>query len=85
MTQTAATVLKHSQVNVTGAVQIGSPTGAAAVPSGPASMARIVEQESGQAVIEIICGCGNKIYLHCRYADTPGDAPVADPNAAGRP
>ncbi|MCD6364365.1 MAG: hypothetical protein J7M14_00660 [Planctomycetes bacterium] len=35
--------------------------------------ARIVRQDKDQAIVEVVCECGNKIMLTCRYGSEQAD------------
>lgn len=36
------------------------------------SQGRIVEQDDDGAIVEVTCGCGKVLHLHCRYAAPAG-------------
>jgi hypothetical protein len=67
MSQTMTGVLKGSQVRLAGR----RPAGGAACQG---VTARIVEQSADQAVIEVLCTCGNVIRLRCACAATDASA-----------
>ncbi len=59
-------LLKREKVKMEGQCSVGH-SGAGVAPSVRPG-ARIVERNDNGAVIEVTCGCGEKIYLHCTYA-----------------
>ena len=61
-----AGVLKKDQVKFSG-TRVLTQTSAPAPAETHASMpqARIVEQAGGTVVVEVVCECGQKIYLNC--------------------
>lgn len=75
-------VLKSSAVSVSGTVRIGphiAVGGARGLPAGKtpptaAPQARLVEKTDTYAVIEVTCGCGQKVSVLCEYADAAADA-----------
>jgi hypothetical protein len=72
-------VLKGSQVRLAGPRPAGEVAAAAAAKAGCQGVtARIVEQSADQAVVEVLCTCGNVIRLRCACA-----APGASANANG--
>lgn len=79
MSQAPASVLKGSQVSIGGPCCLDGPPanqsdGRGAAASAPAA-ARIVEQDDTRAVVEVLCPCGNRIRLECRYAQPPASRP----------
>jgi len=78
MTQAFRGVLKGSQVRLVEPQRIAQPApgSGARRPAGPA--ARIVRQEDGEVVVEVVCECGRVIHLHCAYGEQP---PTPRPNA----
>jgi hypothetical protein len=71
MSQTMTGVLKGSQVRLTGRRPVGEPaaaSGAAGAAACQGVTARIVEQSADQAVVEVLCTCGNVIRLRCACA-----------------
>jgi hypothetical protein len=84
MSRTEHRILKASQVRPGRPLEIGCPApaqrrcGADPGAALAAPSARIVQESDGLAVIEVTCGCGSTIRLHCRYAAEPaGQAPAA--------
>ena len=59
-------LLKREQVKMTGHCRLGS--AAAGVTPSVRPRAKIVEQDEKNTIIEVVCHCGEKIYLHCTYA-----------------
>ncbi len=51
---------------MTGHCRLGS--AAAGVMPSVRPRAKIVEQDEKNTIIEVVCHCGEKIYLHCTYA-----------------
>lgn len=43
----------------------------------PTARARIARKSADGVVIEVICGCGQRIELNCRL-DAPAEAPAAE-------
>jgi hypothetical protein len=80
MHKTTAHILKSEEVKLEGRVQLGAPqpgSNLAGTRSGSAvQQARIVENNSEYAVIEVTCCCGTKTYVKCEYdrAKTVGAA-----------
>lgn len=73
MTQTAAKILKSSDVEIDGRFQIGVGTAGTSQPPGrkPAAgvpQVRIVERQGDFAVIEFACSCGQKTRIKCGFA-----------------
>ena len=76
MSQIASGVLKHSRIRPAEPKPIGgAPPGGRAKPQ---AAARIVQQDAGQAVVEITCACGSVIRLRCAW-DGGQDAGPATP------
>ena len=68
-------VLKKEYVKVGDSVQLGGETAvdSPAAPGGSvAQQARIVESNNEYAIIEIICGCGQKTHVQCNYSSLTG-------------
>jgi hypothetical protein len=81
MSQAITGILKGSQVRLAGRRPAGEPATASGHAGGAACQgvtARIVEQSADQAVVEVLCTCGNVIRLRCACA-----APDASANANG--
>ena len=82
MSQTMTGVLKGSQVRLAGPRPAGQAAAAGGGSAGGAGCqgvtARIVEQSADQAVVEVLCTCGNVIRLRCACG-----APDASANANG--
>jgi hypothetical protein len=72
----SVTVLKQQQIKTEGRCRIpirvaGSSGGAAASrPAGPVGtpQVKVVENTSEYAILEVICGCGQPLYIQCQYA-----------------
>ena len=74
-------LLKSNQVKVSGSVRLTPEAAVAPVRTAfsasadipqteaPPLSARIIESNSDCAVIEVICSCGNKNHVRCKYAD----------------
>jgi hypothetical protein len=72
MTQPAGRILKGDQVNIEGTCQLGVPRGehksaqnmnvAAKSPQ-----ARIIENNEGHVIIQVVCSCGKQINLRGEY------------------
>ena len=52
-------------VVVAGGEVVGAPATSASVPQ----EARVIESNSEYAILEVICGCGNKMHIQCNYGD----------------
>jgi len=74
MDQRPCGVLKGPHVRLAGAATIGPSAGAAVAGGGARVSARIVDQQPGLAVVEIVCDCGARIHLQCTYAEAPAGA-----------
>jgi len=76
MAQTASGLIKSQAVRPGGTCRLGSAEPAPATSGQPtaAPTARIVRQGEGLAVIEVACGCGSRIELHCQYQEGKGGA-----------
>lgn len=72
MQKASGRILKSENVKVEGRFQfdaqnnIASETGTTPTPPGGAR-AQIVEKNSDYAIVEIICGCGQKTQIKCQY------------------
>ena len=66
-----STVLKGRKVTVAGERIIG-PGAAADAGTAPQPQGRIVQQTDAAAVVEIVCSCGKRLYLHCTYGPASG-------------
>jgi len=74
MNRTIGCVLKKSEVEVQGKLQLDNRS------SGPAPLQRngadhtpkchIIENNTHYALIEVTCACGSKMYLQCDYLNT---------------
>jgi hypothetical protein len=70
-------LVKKDRVRITGSRALAA--GAAGAVS-PAPSARIVEKNDSGAMVEVVCACGRKIHLHCRYGQlAPDRAPNPEP------
>ena len=72
MTQTAGKILKGSEVNIEGKYQLGfsqakhdTPENMNTMPVSP--QAKIVENNEGYVVIQVVCSCGKHINLRGAY------------------
>ena len=66
-------VLKKEQVKAGGSVQLGDCADTPVESVGTtARQARIVESNNEYAIIEIICGCGQKTHVQCNYSQLTG-------------
>lgn len=65
-------ILKRSVVKM-GPSRCDSPAGAAAAaacdapPAQAAPKARVIQQDEDKAVIEVLCPCGRRTFVHCVY------------------
>ncbi len=59
-------LLKREQVKMNGHCRLGSETDSVTPSVRP--RAKIVEQDEKNTIVEVVCHCGEKIYLHCTYA-----------------
>lgn len=66
MTASVPTVLKKHAVRL-----VDCPPMSAAAPKGPtpngAATARIIEQGPQEALLEVVCPCGETIHVRCQY------------------
>ena len=63
---TASRILKNTALNPAGKKRLSAATTAAATPSGaPSAQAKIISQEDGHVVIQVVCSCGQEIQLRC--------------------
>ena len=79
MDQRTCGVLKGRNVRLAGSARVGlagGPGGLAAAAGNSRLSARIIEQRPGQAVVEIVCDCGQTIQLQCTYDAAPGAGDV---------
>ncbi len=72
MTQAAGRILKGNQVNIEGTYQLGlsqadtkSAQNMNTTINSP--QAKIIENNEGYVVIQVICSCGKQIDLRCEY------------------
>jgi len=71
------TVIKKQRVRPGPPCPLGGPAGAA----GQRARARLVEQGPEGAVIEVVCGCGERIVLECSLdASAGGDVAAGADN-----
>ena len=73
MTQTTGRILKGSQVNIEGKYQLGfsqanhnSPENMNTIPVSP--QVKIIENNDGYVIIQVVCSCGEQINLRGTYA-----------------
>ena len=65
-------ILKRSAVKM-GPSRCDSPAGEAAAaacgapPAQAAPKARVIQQDEDKAVIEVVCPCGRRTFVHCLY------------------
>ena len=79
MAGAASTIIKKSMVKAAGTAQLGD--GGPSSPGGAAGRARIVNTDEDGALVEVVCPCGQKLYLRCICAGAPaGELPA--PGAA---
>lgn len=79
MSRHSAVILKKGEFRTGEPMPLPVPgaTGKAA----PQARARITRKTAEGAVIEVICGCGERIELHCRWdASAAADAPAQSGN-----
>jgi hypothetical protein len=70
------TVLKHQQIKTAGRCRLpirmpGTSAGPSAVrPAGgsAAPQVKLVENTADYAILEVICGCGQSLFIQCQYA-----------------
>jgi hypothetical protein len=70
------TILKKQQVKEGGRFRIPArpvgATGVAGIPrpatAGGTPQAKVVENTADYAILEVICGCGQTLYIQCNYA-----------------
>lgn len=72
MPQGFAGVLKKSAVKMAGSRRLDSAaaqdaTGMDRTTAQAAPQARIIQQKDGQAVVEVVCACGQRMQLVCMY------------------
>jgi len=82
--QSMGSVLKGSQVRPGPPRPLGAPPGTGGPPPGPAASARIIDQDAGTALIEVVCPCGNRIRLECQGPTNGQQQALADARG-GRP
>ncbi len=70
MSSETSGLLKREKVKITGRQQLGDV--APGVTPSVRPRAGIVEQNDQNMIIEVVCHCGEKIYLHCTYAESTG-------------
>ena len=70
MDQRISGVIKSQAVRLGGTCQLGPAEAPRAAPAQASpGAARIIRQDAGLAVIEVVCACGSRIELHCRYQE----------------
>ena len=79
MQKTAGRILKSDQVTLEGRLRLDLPHIQPDLPKGTTAasvtqQARIAENHPEFAVIEIICSCGRRTYLKCKYTDSESSA-----------
>ncbi len=70
MAQRRKAMIKADKVRLEGSVDL--PAGAADAPQAPSAgaaepAARILRQDDGVTVVEIVCACGKKLCLNCTH------------------
>jgi len=71
MPENTGKILKRDAVTITGQRELGrSAPRSSGSPHRPArAQGRIVEQNENGAIVEITCGCGEILHLHCTYGN----------------
>ena len=72
MSSETSGLLKREKVKITGRQRLDS--AAPGVTPSVRPRACIVEQDDQNTIIEVVCHCGEKIYLHCTYAGPTGQS-----------
>jgi hypothetical protein len=68
------TVLKQQQIKTTGRCRLpirvaGTSAGPSAVrPAGGTPQVKLVENTADYAILEVICGCGQSLFIQCQYS-----------------
>ncbi len=71
------TVLKHQQIKTEGRYRLpirisGSSQGSSAIRSGAGPVGtpqvKLIENTADYAILEVICGCGQSLYIQCQYS-----------------
>lgn len=79
-------ILKSSQIKWSDPRRIGPPEPAPAQDGtdlAPSASARIIQQACGEALVEVVCPCGNVIHIQCTYAE-PSAGAAAPLRKAGK-